>query len=243
MYSRYRFAATIAMSALGFLVSQPGFTQDRPPPQDILNLEVTVDVQVAPEVAAMTLAVVREGTDPSLMTHEIDQVLAHAIAQARATPGIEVASGGYSTTPRFDNKGNRTGWQVRATLILKSKDIGGLGTLAGKLSSMPNGLQIASASFEISPEQKANEESVLIAHGVTAFKARALETAKAFGYASYGVREITLGEAEESGMPRPIAMRAMNMTNAPATEHSPVPLENGRVTLALTLHGSVQMRH
>lgn len=242
MNAFYTVAMRVALVFLGAVASVPGYAQDRPAPQDVLNLEVTVSAQVPPELAVITLSVVREGSDTSLMTREVDQVLTHAAAQAKASPGIEVTSGGYTTTPRFDIKGNRSGWQVRATLILKSKDMGALGTLSGKLSAAPNGLQIIGASFEISPEQKASEESTLIAHGVAAFKVRALETAKAFGYASYGVREITLGEAEEAGTTRPIPVRSMAIASFDERS-SAVPLENGRTTLTLTLRGSIQMRH
>jgi len=236
-------AVRVGLVFLSALASVTGYAQDRPAPQDVLNLEVTVSDQVAPELAVIILTVVREGPDTSLVTREVDQVLSHAVAQAKASPGIEVTSGGYTTTPRFDMKGNRGGWQVRATLILKSKDMGALGTLSGKLSAAPNGLQITGASFEISPEQKASEESTLIARGVAAFKTRALETAKAFGYASYGVREITLGEAEEGGTMRPTPFRAMAALASSDERNSAVPLENGRTTLTLTLRGSIQMRH
>ena len=207
---------------------------------DVLNVDATVTSEVVPDLAVVTLAVVREGPDVAPLTKEVNETLAKSFAEARAVPGIIASNGGYSTFPRYDSRGGqstRTGWQVRAEMLVKSKDFNALGNLVGKLSQT---MQIAGSSFEISSELRAQENSALIDRAARAFQQRAAAATKAFGYAGYSIRQVTLGNAGQSGNPRPMFMEA----NALARQASapPMPIESGRVTLSLTVSGSVQMR-
>jgi predicted secreted protein len=242
MPSRFSGARAL-MVALACLCAAPGHAQDHAPvnpqPVDVLNLDASVSSEIAPDLAVVVLAVTREGVDAAAMTRDVNQVLARAIAQAKAIPEVQVASGAFSTTPRYDNKGQRNGWQVRAELILKSKDSAALGKLVGRLSTE---MDIASNGFELSPELRAAEEAKMIDRVVAAFQAKASAAAKAFGYLGYSIRSVTLGQASrigDPGQPRPM-MQAKAMAMAAPSE--PMPIESGRMNLQLSLHGSVQMR-
>ncbi len=207
---------------------------------DVLNVDATVTSEVVPDLAVVTLAVVREGPDVAPLTKEVNETLAKSFAEAKAVPGVIASNGGYSTFPRYDSRGGqstRTGWQVRAEMIVKSKDFNALGNLVGKLSQT---MQIAGSSFEISPELRGQENAALIERAARAFQERAAAATRAFGYAGYSIRQVTLGNAGQSGNPRPMFMEA----NALARQASapPMPIESGRVTLSLTVSGSVQMR-
>ncbi len=209
------------------------------PLADVLRIEATVASEVAPDLAVVTLAIVREGGDVAPLTRDVNETLARAFADAKGVPGVIAANGGYSTFPRFDSRGSgstRTGWQVRAEMILKSKDFDALGALVGKLSQT---LQISGSSFEISPELRAQEGSSLIDRGARAFQDRALAATRAFGYAGYSIREVQVGSPGQSGGGRPmVVMDAVASSRSVA----PLPVESGRVTLSLTVSGSLLMR-
>lgn len=212
------------------------------PLADVLNIDATVSTEVVPDLAVVTLAIVREGPDVAPLTKEVNEALARAFADAKSVPGVVAANSGYSTFPRFDSRGSsttRTGWQVRATIVLKSKDFAALGTLVGRLS---NSMQISGSGFEISPELRQARTAALIEDGARAFQEKALATTRAFGYAGYGIRQITVGGAGQFGGPRPMAMSIA--APAPAMERvsAPLPVESGQVTLSLTVNGSLQMR-
>lgn len=233
--------ARALMVALACLCASPSHAQDHAPvnpqPVDVLNLDASVSSEIAPDLAVVVLAVTREGIDAAAMTRDVNQVLARAIEQAKATPGVQVASGAFSTTPRYDNKGQRNGWQVRAELILKSKDSAALGKLVGRLSTE---MDIASNGFELSPELRAAEEAKMIDRVVAAFQAKASAAAKAFGYSGYSIRSVTLGQASRIGNPG--EPRPMMQAKAMAAPAEPMPIESGRMNLQLSLNGSVQMR-
>ena len=206
---------------------------------DVLNVDATVTSEVAPDLAVVTLAIVREGLDVAPLTKDVNETLAKSFAEAKAVPGVIASNGGYSTFPRYDSRGGqstRAGWQVRAEMIIKSKDFNALGNLVGKLSQT---MQIAGSSFEISPELRSQENATLVDRAARAFQERASVATKAFGYAGYSIRQVTLGNAGQSGSPRP--MFADN-TLARQASAPPLPIESGRVTLSLAVSGSVQMR-
>ena len=202
---------------------------------DVLNLDTTVGKEITPDLAVMVLAIDREGADSAVLSREVNDILARALAQAKAAPGIVAASGGYNSFPRQDSKGKRVGWQLHAEIVLKSRDFGALGQLAGKLASE---MVVTGSNFEISPELRAAEESGLIERGVQAFRAKAMTAAQAFGYGGYRIREIHLGSAGQQPGPRPLAMRSMARE---AGDSAGIPLESPRVSLNLSVSGAVQL--
>ena len=226
-----------ALAAAALALAFPAGAQQLPPPADVLTLDASATSMVAPDMAMVTMTVDRLGPDPAAMIAEVNSVLGRALAEAKATRGVDAQTGAYTTYPRSDNKGQRTGWQVRAELIAKSRDFAALGTLAGRLSA---NLVIAGSGFEISPELRAAEEKKLIDQGVAAFLAKARAAATAFGYRDFTIREVSMGEARASGGPRPFVQRAASMAGA---EAAPMPIESGRVALTLAVSGSVQMKH
>ena len=229
-------AAALAAS----LAAGTAHAQDRPSVIDVLTLDATVSTEVTPDLAVVMLTAVREGADASALSQEVNQTIARAIAVAKATAGMTVASAGYSTTPRSDNKGQRIGWQVRAGMIVKSRDFTALGKLAGQLSAGDGAPQITGTYFELSPELRASEETGLIDRAAAEFKAKASAAAKAFGYGSYTIREIRLGSPALGPQPR---IAGVATFAAEARSPTPMPIEGGRVTLQLTVSGSVQMRN
>ncbi len=226
------FAALLSLSALA----------QQPPMEkpvllvDGLNLESSVTTQVTPDLAVIVMAVDKEGTDTAALTSETNQILAKAMADAKATPGVQASSGGYNTTQIYNNKGQRTGWHVRAEMILKSKDFGSLGKLAGKLSTT---LQIAQNSFELSPELKAAEEQGLIERGIAAMQQKAKAAVKSLGYKDFVVREITLGSVQVQGAQQ-MMVRAPSMAKMDGGEA--MPIESGRVNLQLSVSGQLTMK-
>ena len=218
----------------------PGFAQDREVPvADVLNIDATVSSDVAPDLAVITLAIVREGSDVAPLSRDVNETLARAFAEAKKAPSVIASNGAYSTVPRYDNRlsssgpATRTGWQVQAEIVLKSRDFEALGVLVGKLSQT---LQITRSGFEISPELRARESSALLDRGARAFQDKAAAAARAFGYAGYSIRQITIGDAQQNGGIRARSFAVEQKVSAP------LPVESGEVTLTLTINGSLQLR-
>jgi predicted secreted protein len=210
------------------------------PPQnkDVLSLDASAATEVVPDTAFVTLASEISGVDAAAITREVQQIINAGLAQAKDVKGVEARTGGFNTNQRWNNKGVRDGWTVRAELIIKSKDFGTLGTLAGKLAQQK--LMIANTGFEMSRAQREREEAALIETAVTAFKTKATAAAKAFGFSNYSLREVNLGSISGGAQPRPEMMMQMRVKVADA-EAAPMSIEGGKSVLTLSVNGSVVM--
>ncbi len=205
---------------------------------NVLNLSATASAPITPDTAVITLFAERTGADAAAISSEINGLMADALAQAKQVSGVEAATGNFSTYQQYDNKGKQTGWVVHSELILKSKDFGSLGKLAGGLSKA---LKIASNGFEISRSLKNQEEEKLMQQGLALFQTKAKVASKALGFEGYTVREVSLEQASLEGhQPRPMMMMARGaaMDTAPAD----VPMQAGATVLSLTVRGAVVMK-
>jgi predicted secreted protein len=232
------FAATLTFPAL----SQNIMPTPTPQPKDVLSLDATVFTEVIPDLAFVTLAAEATGVDAGPITREVQQIINAALAQAKAVKDaahpIEARTGAFQTTQRWNNKGVRDGWTVRAELIVKSKDFATLGTLAGKLAQQK--LMIVGTGFEMSRELREREEAALIERGIAAFRAKATTASKAFGFGNFSLREVNLGGIGGQvsvQAPKMMAMRAQGAEVAPES----MAIEGGKTTLTLSVSGSIVM--
>lgn len=235
-------ALLTALLATTLLFSLPAAAQNATAgnaTRDALTLDATVATEVIPDLAVVTLAAEAQGVDAAPITREVQQIINAALGQAKATAGVEARTGAFATNQRWNSKGARDGWTVRAELILKAKDFAVLGALAGKLAQQK--LMIVSSGFELSRELREREEQALIERGIAAFRSKAQTASRAFGFGSYALREVNLGSI--SGDARPIQPKvyAMRAAAAPAADTEPMPIEGGKVTLTLTVNGTVLM--
>ncbi len=207
--------------------------------RDALTLDATVATEVIPDLAVITLAAEAQGPEAAPITREVQSAINTALAQAKATAGVSAQTGAFATNQRYNTKGVRDGWTVRAELILKSKDFGGLGALAGKLAQQK--LMIVGSGFELSRELREREEAALIERGIAAFRSKAQTASRAFGFGNFSLREINLGSI--SGDTRPIQPKVFSMraAAAPSADAEPVAIEGGKVTLTLAVSGGVLM--
>lgn len=232
---------TVSLIASLMLCAAASAQTAAPPPVGVVDLQASAQVEVVPDLAVITLAAERSGMDSASLTAQVSKSLDAALQQARAVPGVEASSGGFSTQPRWktvNNQSQRDGWTVRAGLILKSHDVAALGKLAGQLAQQ--GLMIDSNGFEVSRALREREETALIESAIARFKAKAATAAHALGYAAYTLRTLQIEPLQgQLPQPRPMLMRAeatMAADSAPA-----VPLATGRTPLQINVQGSVQL--
>lgn len=209
------------------------------PSRDALTLDASVATDVIPDLAVITLAAEAQGPDAAAITREVQLAINAALAQAKATAGVAAFTGAFSTNQRFSNKGVRDGWTVRAELILKGKDFAVLGTLAGKLAQQK--LMIVGSGFELSRELRDREEHALIERGIAAFRSKAQTASRAFGFGNFTLREVNLGSINGEARPMQPKVFALRGAATSAADAEPMSIEAGKVTLTLTVNGSVLM--
>ena len=210
-----------------------------PAPQDVLQLSATGAVEVQQDLLVLTLSATREAADAAAVQTQLKQALDGALGLARpaAQPQqLEVRTGAFGMYPRHGKDGKISGWQGRAELVLQGRDFARITATAGKIQSMA----ISQIAFDLSREARAKVESEAQAKAIEAFKMRATEMARSFGFTGYTLREVSVNSNEMSPGPRPrmLAMEA----KAASMSDAPVPVEAGKAQVTVTLSGSVQLR-
>lgn len=234
--SRLQFAIkSVAICAL-FLSVGAVFGQQDAAPRNVVQLSASAALDVPQDWLQLTLSTSRDGADAQVVQAQLKTVLDAALKEARAAaePGVlQVRTGNFSLVPRRDRDGRLNGWQGTAELLLEGRDLARISSIAGRIQT----LTVVRSAFSLSREQQARVESQVQAQAIERFKARAGEIARAFGYASYGLREVTVSSSEINA-PRP---RMMALAAGGASAEA-LPVEAGQGTVQVTVSGTVQLQ-
>ncbi len=234
-FVRMTAAVCLAVAACG-LQAQPVAVV--PAPQNVIQLSASASIEVPQDWLSLTLSTTREGADADMVQSQLKQALDSALAQVRpqARPGeLDVRSGNFHLSPRYNREGRISGWQGSAALVLEGRDFGRIAALAGRIQT----LSVAGVQFSLSREEHSRAEAQVQSLAIERFKAKAVHIAKDFGFSGYGLREVSVHANDQEFAPRP---RMLAMQAKGAVADAPVPLEAGRSTVTVTVSGSVQLK-
>jgi predicted secreted protein len=96
---------------------------------------------------------------------------------------------------------------------------------------------VQQVGFSLSRDARNQVEADVQARAIAQFRSKASEVAKQFGFASYTLREVHVGSADQMQPPRP-RMMAMEAKMAVGADMA-VPTEAGKATVGVTVSGSV----
>jgi predicted secreted protein len=208
------------------------------PPQNVVQLAAQGAVEVQQDLLSISMNTTKEGADAATVQNQLKAALDAALTEARRTaqPGqMDVRTGNFSLSPRYDRGGKISGCQGSAELVLEGRDFARISAAAGKIQTLTMG----NVTFGLSREQRTQVQGQAQAMAIDQFKARALEIAKAFGFAGYTLREVSVNANEQGVLPRP---RMMAMEAKAALSEAPVSVEAGRSTVLVTVSGTVQLK-
>lgn len=229
----------LALTAAATLMSPLARAADAPPLANVLNLNASATLDVSKDLLTITLQAVREGPDAAAVQAGLKQALDAALVEAKkaAAPGaLDVRTGNFAINPRFGKDGKTNGWQGSAELVLEGKDLQRVAQTAGRLNATMN---IVGVNQSLSRELAEKHDAEVSAMAVQQFRNRASELAKAFGFAGYTLREVSVQSGEGASSPRPMyRMRAEAMM---ASADASVPVEAGKGSVTATVSGSVQL--
>jgi predicted secreted protein len=231
-----RFAVRLLLACMTLTTLSVVRAQPLPPPQDVLVLSASAALEVPYDMMAMTLSATRDGADSASVQIQLRQAIDAALVEARKAqrPGqLDVRTGAFSLSPRYDNKGKITGWVGHGELVLEGRDVNAIAQLAGRLGT----LTVARVGYTLTRETRERVEADAAAQAIAKFRARAADYAKQFGFNGFAVREVNVGTSEP-GVPQPL-MRARMAAAGAADE--PIPVEAGKALVSVNVNGSVQM--
>ncbi len=230
----------LALLALGLAATASAQTPvSVPPPQNVLQLSASGQVEVPQDLLTLTLSTTREGADAAGVQRELRQAVDQALAEAKKAvePGqLDARSGSFGVYPRHTRDGKINGWQGRAEIVLEGRDFTRITQTAARMTSMT----ISQLSFGLSREERARVEAEAQLQAIERFKQKAAEIAKAFGFDTYTLREVSISGDGAGPQPRMYSMAAQEMRAAAAD--APVAVEPGKSVVQVTVSGSVQAR-
>ena len=232
-----------ALLTVGAVCAQPGPPAAPPAPpvaavHNVLHLSASGQVEVLQDLLTLSLTATREGTDAAAVQAELRKAVDAALTEVKKTAQagqLDVRSGDFGIHPRWGKDGKISGWQGRAEVLLEGRDVARITQAAARASSMT----IGRLAFSLSREQRARVEGEAQAQAIERFKAKAAEIAKAFGFAGYTLREVSVSSDDSGFQPR---MYGMAKAQAMSAEAAPVPVEPGKSIVQVTVSGSVQAR-
>lgn len=209
-----------------------------PEPRNVVQLSASGAVDVQQDLLVLTLSTARDGKDAAVVQSQLRQALDAAVLEARrnAEPGqMEVRTGNFSLHPRYSQNSQITGWQGNTELVLEGRDFARITNTAARITSMA----IAQVAFSLSPQQRSKVERDAQALAIENFKTQAADLTRAFGFADYTLREVSVNSNSYAPGPRP---RMMAMEAKAMVADAPIAVEAGKSTVTVNVSGSVQMR-
>ncbi|RTZ40067.1 DUF541 domain-containing protein [Candidimonas sp. SYP-B2681] len=193
------------------------------------SLQAEAGAEISQDTVKITLASEMSDTSQTAVAKALSKTLDSVMKDAKGDPAVKVSSGNYHVWPMNNEQGKITNWRGRGEIFLESQDFAAASELAGKLSDR---MPIANLAFSVSPQARAKQEEALLSEAAQAFRDRAEALTKAFGFATYTVRNIDLGGA---GARYESAPRMMSM----AADKASVPLEGGTERVSVLIRGSI----
>ncbi len=207
-------------------------------PEGVISLNSSATVQVPNDWIAVQFTTTKEGTDAAAVQAALKEALGTALAQARqvAKPDghVEVQGSGFSLQPRLNPKGLVNGWTGTTALLVQGRDMGTIAELAGRVQTMT----VGNLDYSVSREAREKVEGDVAAQAIARFRAKAADYAKAFGYASFVVRDANVNVDNGQPPPRPFRMKAAMASSVSDS----LPVEAGSGSVTANVNGSVQLK-
>lgn len=199
-----------------------------------VSFSVSSSEEVSNDILVAVLYAQQEGGKADSLAAAVNQAIGWGLAQARAKPEIKAQTLDYRTDPVY-HSGNITGWRVRQSLRLESKDTGSLSKLIGNLQSR---LKVQSIGYQISKGQRESSQERLITQSLKKFEARAAQITRDLQRPGYQLIQLNLNTGQMP--PRPL-MRSYAMAESAAM--APPQIEAGTGTLTVTASGTIELEN
>jgi predicted secreted protein len=189
----------------GATLASAGLAHEPAPTFDRIGFSVSASEEVDNDTLVANMYHQVQGQNPTIMADEVNKTMGWAVGQAKKIPGVKVQTLQYRQDPVYRNQ-SVSGWRVRQSLRLESRDVAKLSTLIGELQQR---LSVQSVSYTISPEARKEVEDRLIDDALAQFQRRAERIAAALGRPDYRIVALDVGTASRAPPPMPMRTAAM----------------------------------
>ena len=201
------------------------------PAQPIVAVNASATASVANDRMHAWLRAEAENVDPVAAGGAVNAKMAAALARAKAVPGVDVRTLGYSTY-QIAEKGQPARWRAAQTLSLESASFDALSALVTRLQAT-DGLLLSGMRFALADATRRRTEDQLTQEAIKAWQQRAQQAAQGFGFPGFRVGRVAV-QTNDFGRPQPVMMRAQAMASGGG---APVATEAGTTDVTVTVAG------
>lgn len=227
---------TLAALLLGMAALGSAHAEDSKPVYDRIAFAVNASQEVSNDVLTAVLYAEQQGQDTVAMADTVNQAISWALALAKQQTAVESRTLNYTTNPVYTD-GRVTGWQVRQSIQLKSKDSK---VLSGLLGQLQEKLRIEGINYSVSPEVQTATEKTLIEQALKNFKERAEQLKTGMGRAEYRVVKLDVQAVGNEFQPPLYRMAAMDTAGA-APAPAPPSLDSGKQNLQVNVQAEIEL--
>lgn len=208
------------------------FAHDPPVEKNQVSFSISTREEVPNDLLVAVLYAQEEGQETKSLSDKVNTAIAWAIGQAKKIDNLKVQTLNYRTTPVY-HRNQITGWRVRQSIRLESRDATALSQLLGQLQSR---LKLESIGYQVSDELRESTQQELLLKALAMFEKRAELITKALRRPDYELVKVDINTGHDHRPPVPM-MRAM------AAEAMAAPqIEAGTGTVTLTLTGTIELK-
>lgn len=201
-----------------------------PTAQPVITITASVSSDVTNDRLHAVMRAEVDNADAAHAASDVNARMARAIARAKAVPGVDAATAGYSSYQISEpNKPMR--WRVSQTMALESSDFIGLLALVSTLQGS-DGLLLSGLNFSVGQAARRAAEDALTQRAIGSWQQRAQLAAKAFGARGWRPGRVTI-QTNDYGRPQPM-LKAQGMV---AASGAPVSAEGGTSEVTVTVSG------
>ncbi len=199
---------------------------------DRVSLSADASESVANDTIIATLYAEEQGSDATRLANMVNSSINAAIKRIKPYRDIKLETQSYTTSPLY-HKNKVSGWRVRQSLSIESRNMALVSELLGELQQ---NLKLQSISFSVSPERQRQVDDALISEALAAFEARARLVVNKLKRRGYRIVDINISTSGGVQPIRPYARAAMMQAEAAAPA-----MEAGESSMRVTVNGTIEL--
>lgn len=200
---------------------------------DRISLSATSQQQVNNDTIIATLYAEEEGSSASTLADLVNRRISRAVDMLKKHGDIKLQTNSYTTNPVY-HKNKITGWRVRQSIRLESKNMAKVSELLGQLQSQ---LALQGMHFAVSPDLKTRTDDALISEALTAFENRAKLITEQLGRRGYKIVNINISTSGGGRHYKSYARSEMMM----AADVAAPSVAAGEATVQVSVNGSIEL--
>lgn len=227
-----RFAFEFVLLAVFFFAPAIVAAHEAADHYDRVHLSASAQTRVQNDIAIATLYAQEEGSDAAGLSDRVNTRISEAVTLVKQHDAVQLQTSSYSTSPVYHSN-KISGWRVRQSIRLESRDMALLSNLVGELQQT---LNLQSLGFAVSPELKNSTDDELINEALKVFEQRAKNITQQLGRRDFRIVDIKIGDSVDHYPRRSFEAAVMSSDRVAAPS-----IESGEQTLEITVSGQIEL--